>query len=113
MKSCLYLFLISFFVLNCDSKKTSIAGIVVDKISSAPVADVLVSYVQCKENGEDCAEIIIGQVYTLTDGTFKIDQKRAFKSRKRWITVHRGSKKIGQADNNGLLDKTIKIEITP
>ncbi|MBI3519001.1 MAG: hypothetical protein HY062_06545 [Bacteroidetes bacterium] len=113
MKHLFILLLAASVFLSCDSKKTSIAGTVVNKATGEGVPNVLVSYVQCKENGENCTEIIIGQEYTLTDGTFKIDQKRASKSRTRWITVHNGTKKIAQVDNVGLLDKSIKIEVIP
>jgi hypothetical protein len=51
-------------------------------------------------------------MYTLQDGTFKIDQKRANKSKTRWITVHSGTKKIAQFDNVGLTDKNITIPVT-
>lgn len=97
----------------CDSKKTSIAGTVINKATGQGVANALVSYLQCKENGENCTEIIIGQMYTLQDGSFKIDQKRANKSKTRWITVYNGTKKIAQVDNVGLMDKSIRIEVTP
>lgn len=113
MKKILFILLSSLAFLACDSKKTSIAGTVVNIATGEGVPNVLVSYLQCKENGTDCAEIIIGQMYTLADGSFKIDQKRASTSKTRWITVHNGTKKIGQVDNVGLMDKNIRIEVTP
>lgn len=112
MKKIIFILLTSLAFLACDSKKTSIAGTVVDKITGEGVANVLVSYIQCKENGADCTEMIIGQMYTLPDGSFKLDQKRANKSKTRWVTVHNGTKKIAQVDNVGLLDKSIRIEVT-
>lgn len=113
MKRIVLLFVISLCILSCDSKKTSIAGTVVNKTTGEAVSNVLVSYVQCKENGDNCTEIIIGQMYTLPDGSFKIDQKRAGKSKTRWVTVHSGTKKVAQVDNIGLNDKSIRIEVTP
>ena len=104
--------LISITLLSCDNKKTSIAGTVINASTGEAVPNVLISYVQCKENGDNCTEIIIGQMYTLQDGTFKIDQKRASKSKTKWITVHSGTKKIGQYDNVGLTDKNITISVT-
>ncbi|MBC7694136.1 MAG: hypothetical protein H7141_01680 [Burkholderiales bacterium] len=112
MKKIIFILLTSLACLACDSKKTSIAGTVVDKATGEGVANVLVSYIQCKENGEDCTEMIIGQMYTLQDGSFKIDQKRANKSKTRWVTVHNGTKKIAQIDNVSLMDKSIRIEVT-
>lgn len=112
MKHYLLIILTSLLLLSCDSKKTSIAGTVVNKTTGEGVPNVLVSYVQCEENGENCTEVIIGQMYTLQDGSFKIDQKRANKSKTRWITVHNGTKKLAQVDNIGLMDKSIKVEVT-
>ena len=113
MKQLFFILLTTITILSCDSKKTSIAGTVVNASTGEGVGNVLVSYVQCKENGENCTEIIIGQMYTLPDGTFKLDQKRASKSKTRWITVHNGTKKIAQVDNVGLMDKSITIPVTP
>jgi hypothetical protein len=113
MNKLFIILLVSISILSCDSKKTSIAGTVVNKITGEAVANVLVSYVQCKDNGDNCTEIIIGQMYTLPDGSFKIDQKRANKSKTRWITVHSGTKKVAQVDNVGLNDKSINIQIIP
>ena len=113
MKQLFLIIITAIFLLSCDNKKTSIAGTVVNSTTGEGVENVLVSYVQCKENGDNCTEIIIGQMYTLPDGTFKIDQKRASKSKTRWITVHNGTKKIAQVDNIGLMDKSITIPVTP
>ena len=113
MKQLFFILLTVITLLSCDSKKTSIAGTVVNANTGEPVPNVLISYIQCKENGDNCTEIIIGQMYTLQDGTFKIDQKRASKSKTRWITVHSGTKKIGQYDNVGLTDKSITISVMP
>lgn len=113
MKQFIILLLVGIVLFSCDSKKTSIAGTVINKTTGEGVNNVLVSYVHCKQNGDNCTEIIIGQMYTLQDGSFKIDQKRASKSRTRWITVHNGNKKIAQVDNVGLNDKNIVIEVTP
>jgi hypothetical protein len=112
MKNLFFILLTTITLLACDSKKTSIAGTVVNTTTSEPVSNVLVSYVQCKENGDNCTEVIIAQMYTLPDGTFKFDQKRANKSKTRWITVHSGTKKVAQYDNVGLTDKSIRIEVT-
>ncbi|MES2761339.1 MAG: hypothetical protein V4677_03990 [Bacteroidota bacterium] len=111
MKQLLFIILTAFSILSCDSKKTSIAGTVVNKTTGEAVSNVLVTYVHCKEDGDNCTEVIIGQMYTLQDGSFKIDQKRASKTKKRWITVHSGTKKVAQVDNVGLTDKSIKIEV--
>jgi hypothetical protein len=111
MKHYLLIILTSILLFNCDSKKTSIAGTVVDKTTGEAVPNALVSYVQCEENGENCTEIIIGQMYTLQDGSFKIDQKRASKSKTKWITVYKGTKKLAQVDNIGLMDKSIRVEV--
>jgi len=108
-----FIILTTITLLSCDNKKTSIAGTVVNATTGEAVPNVLVSYVQCKENGDNCTEVIIGQMYTLPDGTFKIDQKRASKSRTRWITVHSGTRKVAQVDNVGLMDKSITIPVTP
>lgn len=113
MNKIFLILLTAITLLACDSKKTSIAGTVVNAVTGEPLPNVLISYVQCKENGDDCTEVIIGQMYTLQDGTFKIDQKRANKSKTRWITVHKATKKIGQVDNVGLTDKSITIAVTP
>ena len=113
MRKLFFILLTSLSIFSCDSKKTSIAGTVVNKTTGEAVSNVLVSYVQCKTNGDNCTEIIIGQMYTLQDGSFKIDQKRASKSKTRWITVHNGTKKIAQVDNVGLTDKSINIEVIP
>lgn len=112
MTKLFFILIATITLLSCDSKKTSIAGTVVNATTGEGVGNVLVSYVQCKENGDDCTEIIIGQMYTLPDGTFKIDQKRASKSKTRWITVHNGTKKIAKVDNVGLTDKNITIPVT-
>lgn len=112
MKHLLVIIFTAISLLSCDSKKTSIAGTVVNSVTGEPVANALVSYVQCKENGDNCTEMIIGQMYTLQDGSFKIDQKRASKSKTRWITVYSGVKKIAQVDNVGLMDKSITIQAT-
>ena len=113
MKKLFFILLTSFSILSCDSKKTSISGTVVSKTTGEAVSNLLISYVQCKDNGDNCTEIIIGQMYTLQDGSFKIDQKRASKSKTRWITVHSGTKKVAQIDNVGLTDKNITIAVTP
>ena len=113
MTKLFFILLTALTIWSCDNKKTSIAGTVVNSITGEPVGNVLISYVQCKEEGDNCTEIIIGQMYTLPDGTFKIDQKRASKSKSRWITVHNGTKKIAQVDNIGLNDKSITISVTP
>lgn len=113
MKHLLVIILAIITLLSCDSKKTSIAGTVVNAATGQAIPNVLVSYLQCKENGDNCTEIIIAQMYTLQDGSFKFDQKRASKSKTRWITVYSGSKKIAQQDNVGLTDKSITIQSTP
>lgn len=113
MKHLLVIILTAITLLSCDSKKTSIAGTVVNANTGEAIPNVLVSYVQCQEDKENCAEIIIAQMYTLPNGSFKFDQKRASKSKKRWLTVYSGAKKIAQQDNIGLTDKSITIQATP
>ena len=112
MKQFLIIILASISLLACDSKKTSIAGTVVNATTGETISNVLVSYLECKENGDNCTEVIIGQMYTLQNGTFKIDQKRANKSKTRWITVYSNNRKIAQVDNVGLMDKNITIKAT-
>lgn len=61
MKQLLFVILTAITLLACDSKKTSIAGTVVNTATGEAVPNVLVSYLQCKENGDNCTEIIIAQ----------------------------------------------------
>ena len=111
MKNLIIILITSLALFSCDSKKTSIAGTVINKTTGEGVYNALITYVQCKENGDNCTEIIIGQAYTIQNGSFKIDQKRACKSKTRWITVYLGNKKLAQVDNVSLLDKNIVIEV--
>ncbi|MCC6181254.1 MAG: hypothetical protein IT237_05415 [Bacteroidia bacterium] len=107
---CICVFPLLFW--SCDTKKTSIAGKVINATTGEGVYNLLITYTQCQTNGEDCKEQIIGQCYTTLDGSFKIDQKTASKSKKKWITVHQGTKKLIQKDNINLNDKNIVIEVT-
>lgn len=100
-------------LLSCDTKKTSIAGKVINQTTREGIYNLLITFAQCKSESDNCDEQIIGQCYTTTDGSFKIDQKTASKSKKKWITVHYGNKKLIQKDNIGLNDKNIVIEVTP
>ncbi len=104
---------IAFTFLGCDVKKTSIAGKVVSKTTGTAINNVLVNYIQCKTDGDDCSEIIIGQAYTNASGEFIIDKKTASKSKKKWITVFKNNQKLAQQDNIGLTDKNIVIEVLP
>lgn len=113
MKQLFILLFASLIVFACDTKKTSIAGRVINQTTGEGVNNVLVSYVQCKEDGDNCTEVIIGQMYTLSDGSFKIDQKTASKSKRKWITVYNGNKKLATKENIGLTDTNIIIEVTP
>jgi hypothetical protein len=113
MRPYIILLLTSLALFSCDTKKTSIAGTVINKTTGKGVYSALVTYIQCAETGDNCTEMIIGQTYTIQDGSFKIDQKRASKSKKRWLTVYVGTKKLAQFDNVSLMDKNIVIEVTP
>ncbi len=113
MKQLFLVIFASLMLFACDTKKTSIAGRVINQVSGEGVNNVLVSYVQCKEDGDNCTEVIIGQMYTLSDGSFKIDQKTASKSKRKWITVYNGNRKLATKENIGLTDKNIIIEVIP
>lgn len=112
IKKVILLLLLGFSLLTCDTKKTSIGGKVVNSINGEGINNVLVSYVQCKTNGDNCTEVVIGQVYTNQSGEFIIDKKTAAKSKTKWITVYKDNKKLAQKDNIGLNDKNIIIEVT-
>ena len=61
MNKLFFILLTAITILSCDNKKTSIAGTVVNATTGEGVGNVLVSYVQCKENGDNCTEVIIGE----------------------------------------------------
>jgi len=111
IKQSLLLFSLCCLLLACDVKKSSISGTVISKSTGKGVAEVLINFVQCKSNGENCSEVIIGQIYTNTDGSFIISEKTASKSKTKWITAYKNNKKLAQKDNIGLNDKDILIEI--
>jgi hypothetical protein len=112
MKKTLLLLLLSLSFLACDKKKTSIGGKVTNAVTGEPVNNALVNYVQCQSSGDNCNEIVIGQVYTNTSGEFVIDQKTASKSKDKWIDVYYDNKKVGHQDNISLKDKSINIAVT-
>lgn len=109
-KLILLLGLCSIF-LACDKKKSSISGTVISKSTGLGVGEVLINFVQCKSNGDNCSEVIIGQMYTNADGSFIISEKTGSKSKTTWITASKNGKKVAQKDNVGLNDKDILIEI--
>jgi hypothetical protein len=110
----LFIFLCAFMLLSgCDTRKSGISGTVVSKSTGVGVPDVLISFIQCKSNSENCSELVIGQIYTSADGSFVITQKMGSKSKTKWITAYKDGKKIAQKDNVGLNDKNIIIEVEP
>lgn len=111
MKKLFALVFIAFLLLACDIKKSSISGTVVSKSTGTGVSNALVNFIECKTNGENCAEVVIGQIYTAQDGSFVINEKMGSKSKTKWITVTKDGKKVGQKDNVGLNDKNMVIEI--
>src|SRR6202008_54094 len=110
MKHLLLIFSFCLLLVACDKKKSGISGKVTYAGTGTPVFNALVNYVQCKTNGENCEEIVIGQCYTNQSGEFVIDQKVASKSKTKWISVYKDNRKIAQKDNIGLNDKNISIE---
>lgn len=98
---------------SCDSKKSSVAGKVINKNTGTPVQNALVNFVQCQTNEENCAELVIGQIFTNVNGEFAITEKRASKSKKKWLTVYLNNKKVAQKDNLGLNESNLIIEVTP
>jgi hypothetical protein len=113
MKRIILMCATSLMLLNCDVKKASISGKVVNALTGEGVYDATVSFIQCKTNGDNCDEIVIGQANTNLNGEFIIDKKTGSKSKTKWITVYKGTKKIAQKDNVGLTDKNIVIETLP
>jgi len=111
IKKILTLFIIICLFSACDIKKSSIGGKVVSVSTGAGVAGILINFIECKTNGENCTEIVIGQIYTAADGTFIINEKMASKSKTKWITAYKDGKKLAQKDNVGLNDKNIVIEV--
>lgn len=111
IKHSLLFFSLCYLLLACDVRKSSISGTVVSKSTGKGVAGVLINFVQCKSNGENCSEIIIGQIYTNADGSFIISEKTGSKSKTKWITAYKDGKKLAQKDNVGLNDKNIQIDI--
>jgi len=111
IKHSLFLLCLCCMLLACDIKKSSISGTVVSLSTGKGVAGVLISFVQCKSNGENCSEVIIGQIYTDADGGFIISEKTGSKSKSKWITAYKDGKKLAQKDHVGLNDKNIRIDI--
>ncbi len=113
MKGHLFTFLfIALSLFACDKKKSSIAGRVINKATGEGVYNAIINFNQCKTEGENCDETVIGQAYTLQSGDFKIDKQIASKSKIKWITVIYNNKEVGRVDNVGLNDKNITIEVT-
>jgi hypothetical protein len=110
-KHSLLFFALCFLLTACDIKKSSISGTVVSRSTGKGVAGVLINFVQCKSNGENCSEVVIGQMYTAADGSFIISEKTGSKSKTTWITAYKDGKKLAQKDNVGLNDKNIRIEL--
>ncbi len=113
MKNLIIIFFVFASIIACDKKKAGVSGRVVNAITGVGVYNALVSFVQCKENGDNCTEVVIGQVYTSESGDFVIDKRIASKSKTKWITVSKDHKKLAQKDNVGLNDKNIVIEVIP
>ncbi len=111
IKHSLLLLSLCSLLLACDVKKSSISGTVVSKSTGKGVPEVLINFVQCKSNGENCSEVIIGQSYTSADGSFIISEKTGSTSKTKWITAYKDGKKLAQKDNVGLNDKNIQIDI--
>jgi hypothetical protein len=113
IKNLLILFSIAFLLSGCDTKKSGISGRVVSKSTGAGIPEVLISFIQCKSDGENCSELVIGQMYTSADGSFVITEKMASKSKTKWITAYKNGRKLAQKDHVGLNDKNITIEVEP
>ena len=113
MKKISLLMIACVFVFACDVKKTSVGGKVISKTTGQGVYNALVTYAQCKSNGSNCDQIIIGQAYTNSSGEFIIEQKTASKSKTKWLTVYKNNQKLAQKDNIGLKDNNIVIEVLP
>jgi hypothetical protein len=111
LKNLFLLFSISILLSGCDTKKSGISGTVVNKNTGVGVPEVLISFIQCKSNGENCTELVIGQMYTSADGSFVISEKMGSKSKTKWITAYKNGKKLAQKDNVGLNDKNMIIEV--
>ncbi len=102
-----------FLLFSCDIRKSSVNGKVVNKSTGLGVDNVLVNFIECKTNGENCSEVVIGQIYTSTSGEFIITEKMASKTKTKWLTVTKNGKKLAQKDNVGLNDKNLIIEVEP
>ncbi len=111
IKHSLLLFCFCCLLLACDIKKSSISGTVVSMSTGKGAEGVLINFVQCKTNGENCSEVVIGQIYTDADGNFIISEKTASRSKTKWLTAYKDGKKLAQKDNVGLNDKNIRIDI--
>ncbi len=109
----LLVLLITIAFISCDTKKSSIAGKVINKQTGEPLVNAVVNFNECKTKGENCNEISIGQAYTSLSGEFIIDKKMASKSKAKWITIIYNNKEIGRQDNVGLNDKNIILEVIP
>jgi hypothetical protein len=113
MKQFILFLFIALTCLGCDTKKSSIAGKVIYKSTGNGVDNALITFIQCKSDGDNCDEVTIGQAYTNSNGEFIIDKKTASKSKKKWITVFKNNKKLAQQNNIGLTDKNILVEVLP
>lgn len=111
IKNSLLLFCLCCLLTACDTKKSGISGTVVSKSTGKGVSEVLINFIQCKSNGENCSEVVIGQMYTNPDGSFIISEKTASRSKTKWITAYKDNKKLAQKDNVGLNDRDILIEV--
>lgn len=109
----LILFFALISLISCDSKKSSVSGKIINKITGQPIENALVNFIQCQSNEENCSEIVIGQMFTNVNGEFVITEKRASKSKKKWLTIYLNNKKVGQKDNLGLTESNLIIEVTP
>lgn len=113
IKKLLPFLLVAIALISCDMKKSSVSGKVVNKITGAGIENAVVTFSQCKKNGDDCDEIVIGQVYTQQSGDFIINDKTASKSKTKWVTVSFNGRKLAQKDNVGLNDEELVFQVEP
>lgn len=113
MRKCFAILCFMCLLGACDTKKVSVKGRVVNQATGEGIYNMLVTMHQCKSNGDDCEDIVIGECYTAQDGSFVIDQKTARKSKTKWITVYNTNHKIGEKDNIGVTENNLVIEVTP
>jgi len=113
IKKILPFLLITIALISCDVKKSSVSGKVVNKTTGVGIENAVVTFSQCKSNGDNCDEIVIGQVYTQQSGDFIISDKSASKSKTKWVTVSFNGKKLAQKDNVGLNDQDLVFQVEP